>query len=153
MEQIVRFSPKSAGGGTVASCPFPIGYGGFFQTDPNTIYSGTKWEQKKDVFILAAGTAYPSGSTGGKESHSHPLSNNGFAAIGNYYDTIAFASGTNRWKDFGNQMWAFSHSGDSPANSNTAHWNEGCFVHLGGLTDSASSMPPYFSMPFWIRTA
>ena len=36
-------------------CPFPIGYGGFFQTDPNSIYTGTTWEQKKDVFILASG--------------------------------------------------------------------------------------------------
>ena len=49
--------------------PFPVGFGGFFQTDPNSIYSGTTWEQKKDVFILASGDTYKAGSTGGEAEH------------------------------------------------------------------------------------
>lgn len=53
----------------ITNCQFPVGFGGFFQTDPNSIYAGTKWEQKKDVFILAAGDTYPAGSTGGEAQH------------------------------------------------------------------------------------
>ena len=42
----------------MTSCPFPIGFGGFFKDNPNVLYEGTKWEQKKDVFILASGDTY-----------------------------------------------------------------------------------------------
>lgn len=66
---------KTANGADWANigCPFPIGYGGFFQIDPNSIYAGTTWEQKKDVFILAAGDTYAAGSTGGEAQHTLTL--------------------------------------------------------------------------------
>lgn len=105
MEQIVRFSPKS-GGGTVTSCPFPIGFGGFFKDNPNTIYSGTTWEQKKDVFVLAAGDTYPVGSTGGEAqhtltvdeipSHNHEL-----------LQTNGYSEGIRRWYAKGNRWFLF----------------------------------------------
>lgn len=46
MEQIVRFSPKSAGGGTVASCPFPVGgiYLSGTDANPSETFPGTEWK-------------------------------------------------------------------------------------------------------------
>lgn len=47
MEQIVRFSPKSAGGGTaVTSCPFPVGgiYLSVTDANPSETFPGTEWK-------------------------------------------------------------------------------------------------------------
>lgn len=136
-------------GGTVTSCPFPVGFGGFFQTDPNTLYSGTTWEQKKDVFILAAGESYSAGSTGGEAKH-----------------TLTVA-----------EMPKHRHSSDSYKNGypvNTTGNDDYCtWVNHGAIGNNEpttgetgavrtswvgggqphNNMPPYFAMPFWIRTA
>lgn len=118
-------------------CPFPIGYGGFFQTDPNSIYAGTTWEQKKDVFILASGNTYGAGSTGGEAQHILRLEElPGTAVVSsalingkNVYGRTQVAS-DNSWYAIANEEY-------EPSNSGKAHNN----------------MPPYFAMPFWVRTA
>ena len=165
MEQIVRFSPKSAGGGgTVASCPFPVGFGGFFQTDPNSIYSGTAWEQKKDVFILAAGTAYPAGSTGGETEHV--LTVDEMPAHNHSYEQYLVAN------DGGYGSWVYDNQFDiavrrsvgstQSVGTDPAGKTSGSVCHEANLMDKMSvvggsqphnNMPPYFAMPFWIRTA
>ena len=129
----------NCGGGTMTNCPFPVGYGGFFQTDPNTLYSGTKWEQKKDVFILAAGATYPAGSTGGEAqhtlteaeipSHTHAYSPAPDVAVG---ITPNPSSGT----------WTYL----------MLEARTGYTAPTGG-SQPHNNMPPYYSMPFWIRTA
>lgn len=129
-----------------SGCPFPVGFGGFFQTDPNTLYSGTKWEQKKDVFILAAGDTYKAGSTGGEAQHTLTeaelpklsggidqiirYSNNGASGIiSAKKNTLKFPSG---------------------ADENCSSWN----IDISfGSSQPHNNMPPYFAMPFWIRTA
>lgn len=115
-------------------CPFPVGYGGFFQTDPNSIYAGTTWEQKKDVFILASGTTYSAGSTGGEAAHTltveeMPSHSHGATAVYSY-----------------------------PNGSKTANnWTEGKDISISSVNTGGSlahnNMPPYFAMPFWIRKA
>ena len=129
---------------TANSCPFPIGFGGFFQTDPSTIYSGTTWEQKKDVFILAAGTAYPAGSTGGEAKHV--LTKDEMPS--HYHDVYSEGSGTgigtnrieyNSW----NTSSTKAPDGDS--------W--GVKTMATGGSKAHNNMPPYFAMPFWVRTA
>lgn len=149
---------KTANGADWANigCPFPVGFGGFFQTDPNSIYSGTKWEQKKDVFILAAGDTYKAGSTGGEAEHkltqaempdykigflpsivpeNHTkYDNGGVSGAGVSSDNVGVvAASGNRVKPIGYQYgWDINSNGGSQPHNN---------------------MPPYFAMPFWIRTA
>ena len=118
-------------------CPFPIGFGGFFKDNPSTIYAGTTWEQKKDVFILAAGDTYSAGSTGGEAqhkltvdempNHSHQLVYKGTGTQSDYKNAFSF-SWTNQW------VYGY---GTVDTGGGAAHNN----------------MPPYFAMPFWIRTA
>ena len=122
-------------------CPFPIGYGGFFQTDPTSIYAGTTWEQKKDVFILASGSTYGAGSTGGEAQHTLTLeempSHNHSPLIFGSDDKVGINSngiGTIRldYKLGSSTILRTADNGGSRPHNN---------------------MPPYYSMPFWVRTA
>lgn len=144
MANILRIS----GGGTaVNSCPFPVGFGGFFQTDPNEIYSGTKWEQKKDVFILAAGETYPAGSTGGEAEHMLTVSE--MPAHGHNFDNYfnGYPKG-----DYIIELDTYltplinAKNPDDTAGS-------GVWTNPTGGSHPHNNMPPYYSMPFWIRTA
>lgn len=51
----------------------PVGslYWSKTNTDPSTIYPGTKWEAVKDKFIVAAGTTYKAGTSYGQTTHTH----------------------------------------------------------------------------------
>ena len=128
----------------MSSCPFPIGYGGFFQTDPNSIYSGTTWEQKKDVFILAAGDTYKAGSTGGEAQHT--------------LKQTELPSGTviNRKPTKEIQIPAVKRGAISVKNAEWVFGSNYDFAQAEGLELYGSphnNMPPYYAMPFWIRTA
>ena len=50
---------------------YPVGsiYISTVSTSPSTLFGGT-WEQIKDRFLLAAGTTYAAGATGGEEKHT-----------------------------------------------------------------------------------
>lgn len=127
-------------------CPFPIGYGGFFQTDPNGIYSGTTWKQKKDVFILASGDTYGAGSTGGEAQHiltvaelpSHQhLMTKGIGSSTATESHMIQAKSDVAWAD--------------PKNDDKYYWWS--YTNAVGGSQPHNNMPPYFAMPFWIRTA
>ena len=131
----------------MTSCPFPIGFGGFFQTDPNSIYAGTTWEQKKDVFILAAGTAYPAGSTGGEAQHTltvdeMPRHKHDFSEYFYGYPKAEYREVSNA---FITPMYDKSDPSHKPEETSYTNDSGGSYPH--------NNMPPYFAMPFWIRTA
>lgn len=140
-------------------CPFPVGYGGFFQTDPNTIYSGTTWKQKKDVFILAAGDTYPAGSTGGEAKHVLTVDE-----MANHTHMIKLTST--------NQSGGYLPKGSKSTSCVINNYENGSGAGNGVICDRAgqevsiktintdtggsqphNNMPPYYTMPFWIRTA
>jgi len=39
-------------------------------TNPGTLFGGT-WQQIQDTFLLAAGSTYTAGGTGGNDKHTH----------------------------------------------------------------------------------
>ena len=129
-----------------SGCPFPIGFGGFFQTDPNSIYAGTTWEQKKeDVFILAAGETYPAGSTGGEAEHV--LTEAELPKVSGEINNVI------RWSNGPTQSGIISgeNSGTrfpSVANENNNSWT--VKIAFGG-SQPHNNLPPYYTMPFWIR--
>lgn len=128
----------------MTNCPFPVGFGGFFQTDPNTIYSGTTWAQKKDVFILAAGDTYPAGSTGGEAEHV--LTESELPAVS---APLKFSSGDPI-------TVSCDGKGSRVLNVTAWEWNQNTTANASvsfGSSQPHNNMPPYFAMPFWIRTA
>ena len=136
---------------------YPVGsyYWSSNATSPSELFGGT-WEQVKDRFVLAAGDSYKVGNSGGSASHSHTLSANGAACIGNYSNVTAFSSGGRyKWKDYnsGSNMWAWTHNADGAVTSSTNHYNDGSFVSLTGSTDAANNMPPYITAYCWHRVA
>ena len=134
-------------------CPFPIGYGGFFQTDPNSIYEGTTWEQKKDVFILASGDTYGAGSTGGEAQHKLTIDE-----MPNHRH-LPYADGNSTNPDFKLLMGSDTEYKDSAGTSRyrvqTSNYVKGfeAYTNSVGGSQPHNNMPPYYSMPFWIRTA
>ena len=125
-------------------CPFPVGYGGFFQTNPNSIYAGTNWEQKKDVFILAAGDTYPAGSTGGEAQHTLTKAElpNGVVLNRNPTKKITIEGVKRNSITIDTDEWAFAANVDFSTAEGITLFNE-----------PHNNMPPYFAMPFWVRTA
>lgn len=130
-------------------CPFPVGFGGFFQTDPNSIYAGTTWEQKKDVFILAAGKTFPAGSTGGEAQHTltieempkHRHSSDSY--VRGYAETVINGSKYVSWVN----------NGQPDNNAPTTGENGAVRTSWVGGSKPHNNMPPFYSMPFWVRTA
>ena len=132
---------------------YPVGaiYMSVNSTNPSTLFGGT-WERIQDKFILASGSTYSAGSTGGNANHSHTLSN-GYAAV-----TYGWASGGKnnffaiRRKYIGSNINYTLHT------SNDAGYSESNYSYnypaeLGGSTDSANNMPPYLAVYVWKRTA
>jgi len=136
------------GGGTMTNCPFPVGFGGFFQTDPNSIYAGTTWQQKKDVFILAAGDTYGAGSTGGEATHKLTEAElpalSGKAGVYMRYKDSDPATGILQKTQSGTIK--FPSIGEQDCVNSTIE------IAFGG-DQPHNNMPPYYAMPFWIRTA
>lgn len=120
------------------NCPFPVGYGGFFQSDPNSIYAGTTWEQKKDVFILASGDSYKTGATGGEATHTLTVDEMPS-------HTHDIASGVTYTSDATGNIQAVQ-------NNSYFHYTNSYNTKSAGGGQAHNNMPPYYSMPFWIRT-
>ena len=140
-------------------CPFPVGYGGFFQTNPNSIYAGTTWAQKKDVFILAAGDTYPEGSTGGEANHKLTQEEIPNYKIGDI--PAGCPPNHNNWDNGGVSGTSLGQASTSKKGiynkgeqlSMISGMQFGYAVSTYGGGKPHNNMPPYFAMPFWVRTA
>ncbi len=69
---------------------YPIGslYLSTVATNPETLFGGT-WEQIQDKFMLAAGTTYPAGTTGGNASHVHTSAAHTHSVAAHSHDSAA----------------------------------------------------------------
>ena len=126
----------------VAQLVYPVGaiYMSTVATNPKTLFGFGTWEQIKDTFLLAAGSTYTGGSTGGEAavtlttkqipSHNHAIwypnesAGNNSAQIG--YPSVA------------------SKSTYYAVGSNTGD--------VGG-GEAHNNMPPYLAVYVWKRTA
>lgn len=125
----------------MSSCPFPIGFGGFFQTDPNTLYSGTTWEQKKDGFLLTEGYSYVGWEYVCKEGESFTLTEQTKVRYGitdKYYEKTL---------DAGTYTAENGLFGD-PASGSYKHLDKAVYIDIKAESASAE-----IAMHFWIRTA
>ena len=124
----------------IVNAIYPIGsiYISTAAADPSTLFSGTQWEAIQDRFLLAAGSSYSAGSTGGEAthtlslqempSHNHTFSSNSGKAVG----------------------YVGSDSGNLGGNSKNCVSVE---MYNTGGGEAHNNMPPYLAVYMWKRTA
>ena len=116
---------------------YPVGsiYMSVNSTSPATLFGGT-WEQIQDTFLLAAGSTYAAGSTGGEAAHTltvdeMPNHTHMYAA------TRTANSGSNTFRPV-----SYGESGATEINMS----------YTGG-GQAHNNMPPYLAVYVWKRTA
>ena len=126
---------------------YPVGaiYMSATSTSPATLFGGS-WTQIKDRFLLASGTTYSAGSTGGAATHAHNLSSSGYAKI------VLKGNGQIRYRENPVTSWQdnyYVRATEGLTGSESQNYG----AELGGATDSANGMPPYLAVYVWKRTA
>ena len=126
----------------VAQLVYPVGaiYMSTVATNPKTLFGFGTWEQIKDTFLLAAGSTYNAGSTGGEAevtlatkqipSHNHAIFYPN-AGAGNDYAPIGYPN----------------------VGSKSTYWAVGSYTGDVGGGEAHNNMPPYLTVYVWKRTA
>ena len=140
---------------------YPVGslYMSVNSTDPTNFFGGT-WEQIEDRFLLAAGSTYTAGTTGGSAdavivSHNHNIQSRHTAEDGNHRHELptVFSAGSGSSN-------AYVASTNRYATTLMTH-NDGVHDHLipahstdsKGVSGTGKNMPPYLTVYVWKRTA
>ena len=146
-------SGMTVGGKTLLNLIYPVGsiYMSVSSTSPATFLGGT-WVQIKDTFLLAAGTTYAAGATGGEATHKlvrdeMPSHNHFLVDTGNtqyVYTSSKSASTSGSW---GARLTA--NYGTMDVSTETYK-----LTTSGSGSDGAhNNMPPYLAVYVWKRTA
>lgn len=129
---------------------YPVGsiYMSVNSASPNALFGGT-WEQIQDRFLLASGSTYSAGSTGGAATHyhttaDHTLTINEIPSHSHNFNNADDGSSTS--------MWAYQNSYRT-SSKNSTDTTGGGQPHNHGNTGEASNLPPYLSVYVWKRTA
>ncbi len=119
---------------------YPVGsiYMSVSSTSPTTIFGGT-WEQIKDTFLLAAGSTYSAGSTGGESEHTLTINEMPSHIHGVGYRTNNIATGVSG-------TWYMD-----PAYSPNKV-NGSAVIQPTGGSQAHNNMPPYLTVYMWKRT-
>ena len=147
-------SGVTVGGKTLLNLIYPVGsiYMSVNNVSPATFFGGT-WAQVKDTFLLASGTTYGAGTTGG--SATHKLSVSELPAHNHY----AIDTGNTAYVYTSSK--ALATSGGTWAARLTANYgNVDTSTETYKLTVSSmgdgvahNNMPPYLAVYVWKRTA
>lgn len=117
---------------------YPVGsiYMSVNSTNPSNYFGGT-WEQIKDRFLLACGSTYSNGSTGGEAthtltvneipSHNHPIKNANVGGGVTTYNTVKA--------------------------ENKRGWAGNVYTDNNGGGQAHNNMPPYLAVYIWKRVA
>lgn len=172
---------EATGGSTqaVINKVYPVGaiYISTVETSPNTLFGGT-WERIQDRFLLAAGSSYTNGSTGGASTHTHTTGDCTLEVkhmpAHSHAASTASAGGHTHVMDgwrlttnsgsyhvrARNRISSDADDTDSAMLTAGAHTHTmtvnntgGGTAHNHGSTNSASNMPPYLVVYMWKRTA
>lgn len=145
---------------------YPVGsiYMSISSTDPGTFIGGT-WERIEDTFLLAAGSTYTAGATGGQAQVSHTHQHG--MRLGGFYGATTFENnsgiqGALSWDSAGNKTVPAYTRWDTPSGiklnsaATTALQTQGVATYdLIGNTSytSISTLPPYLVVYVWRRIA
>ncbi len=125
--------------------PYPVGsiYLSVNDTNPSTYFGGT-WERIQDTFLLAAGSTYAAGTTGGEATHELTVNE-----MPEHWHTLRFAGNAA-------ELWTTSTQFSSGSKSQIISYGTGkAGVDITGSGGSAAhnNMPPYLAVYVWKRTA
>ena len=122
---------------------YPVGsiYMSVNSVDPSTLFGGT-WEQIEDKFLLASGTNYASGTTGGEATHT--LTTNEIPS-----HSHREANSTVVYNDSSSNRFATSGSGTRISLATNLNIN----TNSTGGGQAHNNMPPYLAVNIWKRTA
>lgn len=176
---IKSYVDAHSGGGVSLSSVYPVGsiYMSTNATSPATLFGGT-WERIRDRFLLAAGSTYAAGNSGGSDtmtaamlpSHTHSFSGNTGNETGHTHTvsgqqflsmsskgagvtrkTIKQGTGTSLSQMVRSEDNAIYRQ-DDPASTGHTHGFSGTTSATGNGT-SGNNMPPYLTVYMWQRTA
>ena len=130
---------------TTLQAVYPVGsiYMSINNTNPSVLFGFGVWEKIEDKFLLASGTTYANGSTGGSAdavvvSHSH--------TYGKQYVITTSGEALNR----------VSTAGESGTKvPNLLQSNDGIYrneIQNSGEDGAGKNMPPYLAVNIWKRT-
>ena len=131
---------------------YPVGsiYMSVNSTDPSTLFGGS-WERIQDRFLLASGSTYGAGTTGGSAkatlpAHTHTLGSEG-------YQLWASKRGKGS-AESGNQISGDAKYYAAALGGSTSNYKWLASVDSNGVSDvSQANMPPYLAVYVWKRTA
>lgn len=127
----------------VAQLVYPVGaiYMSTVETNPSTLFGFGTWERIQDTFLLAAGSTYSAGSTGGEATHT--LTEDEIPAH-RHKITYPNASGP-----YGDAAIGYPES----SNTKKTWMAEMCKTESVGGGTAHNNMPPYLAVYVWKRTA
>lgn len=121
---------------------YPVGaiYMSTSSTSPASLFGGT-WEQIQNRFLLAAGSSYTAGDTGGEATHTltaNEIPAHSHAIYSGYGDIVSNVSDAYRYQKWGSsdRGWKTGNLGTNSIGGGAAHNN----------------MPPYLAVYVWKRT-
>lgn len=116
---------------------YPVGsiYISTASTNPGTLFGGT-WQRIEDTFLLASGTSYAAGSTGGEASHTLTVEE-----IPGHTHTVPY------------NLEAWRGSGGNIRNPVTNGSDGNVTSGSTGGGQAHNNMPPYLAVYVWERTA
>lgn len=117
----------------------PIGsiYSSTVATSPADLFGGT-WERIKDTFLLAAGTTYAAGATGGEATHT--------LTVGEMPEHYHRFNTDVNVTEHSKAQNVYSYSGFKTTYNETGTYNT-------GGNQPHNNMPPYLAVYVWKRTA
>lgn len=122
---------------------YPVGsiYMSVNATSPETLFGGT-WVQIEDTFLLAAGSSFAAGTSGGAQSHKHvaPI---GYASSNKYLGTLNVNGTTEDFDSVGGYNSVARDAGGTSIPDGIAAY----------YTQTVNHMPPYLAVYVWQRTA
>lgn len=143
---------------------YPVGaiYISASATNPSTLFGGT-WEQINDRFLLAAGSTYSAGETGGEATHT--LSVNEMPSHRHAPSTRDSAGSESGYKRFfttnlatGSDSVARTTTGSGSGKyamtaTTSSDISEAEYTNYAGGSNAHNNMPPYLAVYVWKRTA
>ena len=132
---------------------YPVGsiYMSVNNVSPSTLFGGT-WEAIKDRFLLAAGSTYTAGDTGGEATHSLteaelPVIRSGTINWhGGEHGTHVYTIGDKWYGSKVNNMY------QTTGQTNGAYSYQGIGFEFGGGA-AHNNMPPYLTVYIWKRVS
>lgn len=145
----IRFRNKN--NDYIYPCPYmPIGsiYISVNSTNPSTYFGGT-WQQIKDRFLLACGSTYSNGATGGEASHKLTVSEMPIHG----HDLVYGSKGSN-------SGLVISYEGSGYSSLSVENWawrnsgvRQNIYARNEGGDQAHNNMPPYLAVYVWKRVS